>query len=154
MAISRRTFIKVWGGGVTGMGLTEVIFKRTGWAAAVGPAKIKDADTITSICPFCGVGCGLIAHTKGGKLVKVEGDPDHPINQEALCSKGQAVWRWSPAPGDIKGMLVWGMNPAVGSSNLNQTYAALDKLEWLAAFDLWETDTSVFWKRPGVSALG
>ena len=65
-----------------------------------------------------------------------------------------AGYSWIPlfeamGTGTIKGMLVWGMNPAVGSSNLNQTYAALDKLEWLAAFDLWETDTSVFWKRPG-----
>jgi formate dehydrogenase major subunit len=51
--------------------------------------------------------------------------------------------------GGIKGMMVWGMNPAVSSSNLNQTYAALANLDWLAAFDLWETDTSVFWKRPG-----
>ena len=53
--------------------------------------------------------------------------------------------------GGIKGMLVWGMNPAVSSSNLNQTYAALANLEWMAAFDLWETDTSVFWKRPGAN---
>lgn len=65
-----------------------------------------------------------------------------------------AGYSWIPlfeamGAGTIKGMLVWGMNPAVGSSNLNQTYAALDQLEWLAAFDLWETDTSVFWKRPG-----
>ncbi len=51
--------------------------------------------------------------------------------------------------GDIKGMMVWGMNPAVSSSNLNQTYAALENLDWMACFDLWETDTSVFWKRPG-----
>ena len=51
--------------------------------------------------------------------------------------------------GSIKGMLVWGMNPAVSAPNLNQAYSALGKLEWLAAFDLWETDTSVFWKRPG-----
>ena len=51
----------------------------------------------------------------------------------------------------IKGMLVWGMNPAVSSSNLNQTYAALANLDWLAAFDLWETDTSVFWQRPGAN---
>ncbi len=65
-----------------------------------------------------------------------------------------AGYSWIPlfeamGEGSIKGMLVWGMNPAVGSANLNQTYNALDKLEWLAAFDLWETDTSVFWKRPG-----
>ena len=65
-----------------------------------------------------------------------------------------AGYSWIPlfeamAEGIIKGMLVWGMNPAVGSANLNQTYVGLDKLEWMAAFDLWETDTSVFWKRPG-----
>ncbi len=67
-----------------------------------------------------------------------------------------AGYSWLPlfenmAEGNIHGMLVWGMNPAVGSSNLNQTYAALDKLKWMAAFDLWETDTSVFWKRPGAN---
>jgi formate dehydrogenase major subunit len=67
-----------------------------------------------------------------------------------------AGYSWMPlfenmAQGNIHGMLVWGMNPAVGSSNLNQTYAAMDKLKWMAAFDLWETDTSVFWKRPGAN---
>ena len=51
--------------------------------------------------------------------------------------------------GGIKGMLMWGMNPAVSSPNLAQAYDALAKLEWLAAFDLFETDTSLFWKRPG-----
>jgi anaerobic selenocysteine-containing dehydrogenase len=51
--------------------------------------------------------------------------------------------------GGVKRLMVWGMNPAVSSPNLNQAYNALAKLEWLAAFDLWETDTSVFWKRPG-----
>src|SRR4030042_1172028 len=53
--------------------------------------------------------------------------------------------------GSIKGSLVWGMNPAVSAPNLTQAYSALGKLEWLAAFDLWETDTSVFWKRPGAN---
>jgi formate dehydrogenase major subunit len=67
-----------------------------------------------------------------------------------------AGYSWMPlfenmGEGNIHGMLVWGMNPAVGSSNLNQTYSALDKLKWMAAFDLWETDTSVFWKRPGAN---
>ena len=51
--------------------------------------------------------------------------------------------------GSIKGLLIWGMNPAVSSPNLSQAYAALAKLEWLAAFDLFETDTAQFWRRPG-----
>jgi formate dehydrogenase major subunit len=44
------------------------------------------------------VGCGLIAHTVDGKLVNIEGDPDHPINQGALCSKGQAVFEVVTSP--------------------------------------------------------
>lgn len=52
-----------------------------------------------------------------------------------------AGYSWIPlfeamGAGTIKGMLVWGMNPAVSSPNLAQTYHALDKLEWVAAFDL------------------
>ncbi len=55
----------------------------------------------------------------------------------------------SMGEGGIKGLLIWGMNPAVSSPNLSQAYAALAKLEWLAAFDLFETETAQFWKRPG-----
>lgn len=53
--------------------------------------------------------------------------------------------------GKIKGMILMGQNPAVGGPNSNKERAALDKLEWMVAVDLWETDTSVFWKRPGVN---
>jgi formate dehydrogenase major subunit len=84
-------FIKGLGSGATALALSDVILPRTGWAGAVHPAKTKDAKVTTSICSFCAVGCGLIAHTKEGKLVNLEGDPDHPINQGALCSKDQAL---------------------------------------------------------------
>ena len=53
--------------------------------------------------------------------------------------------------GTIKGLMCWGQNPAVGGPNANFEREALDKLEWLVCVDLWETDTSVFWKRPGVN---
>ena len=102
MSISRRTFLKVLGSGLAATGLTGVVCKRSGWAASIPPLKIKDAATTTSICPFCGVGCGLVAHTKGGKLVNVEGDPDHPINQGTLCSKGQAVMEVVTSPRRLK----------------------------------------------------
>jgi len=46
----------------------------------------------TSICCYCGVGCGVIvASDENGKATSIEGDPDHPINQGALCSKGAAL---------------------------------------------------------------
>jgi anaerobic selenocysteine-containing dehydrogenase len=102
MGITRRTFIKGLGSGITALGLSDVIFMRSGWAGAVHPAKTKDTQVTTSICPFCGVGCGLIANTKGGKLINVEGDPDHPINQGSLCSKGQAVFEVVTSPRRLK----------------------------------------------------
>ena len=44
-----------------------------------------------SICGFCGVGCGVIAQSEGERLVGVRGDPQHPANRGALCSKGRAL---------------------------------------------------------------
>jgi anaerobic selenocysteine-containing dehydrogenase len=102
MDITRRTFIKGLGSGITALGLSDVILTRTGWAGVVAPAKTKGTQITTSICPFCGVGCGLIANTKGGKLINVEGDPDHPINQGSLCSKGQAVFEVVTSPRRLK----------------------------------------------------
>ncbi len=98
MGITRRTFIKGLGSGITAVGLADVVLTRSGWAGVVAPAKTKGTQVTTSICPFCGVGCGLIANTKGGKLINVEGDPDHPINQGTLCSKGQAVFEVVTSP--------------------------------------------------------
>ena len=102
MGITRRTFIKGLGSGITAVGLSGVVLTRHGWAGVVAPAKTKDSQVTTSICPFCGVGCGLIANTKGGKLINVEGDPDHPINQGSLCSKGQAVFEVVTSPRRLK----------------------------------------------------
>lgn len=39
-------------------------------------------------CPYCGVGCGVIAERDGGGTVTVRGDPAHPANRGRLCSKG------------------------------------------------------------------
>ncbi len=52
--------------------------------------------------------------------------------------------------GTVKGLFAWGMNPAVSGPNSNAQRRALEKLDWLVAVDLWETETAAFWKRPGV----
>lgn len=39
-------------------------------------------------CPYCGVGCGVLATPTGGRAVAIAGDPDHPANKGRLCSKG------------------------------------------------------------------
>jgi assimilatory nitrate reductase catalytic subunit len=42
-------------------------------------------------CPYCGVGCGVIASMHENGRVEVQGDPDHPANFGRLCSKGSAL---------------------------------------------------------------
>ncbi|MEV8466950.1 molybdopterin-dependent oxidoreductase [Fluviibacterium sp. DFM31] len=46
---------------------------------------------LRSTCPYCGVGCGVIAEPDGDGGVSLRGDPDHPANKGRLCSKGSAL---------------------------------------------------------------
>ncbi|MEQ1880797.1 MAG: molybdopterin-dependent oxidoreductase, partial [Burkholderiales bacterium] len=50
-------------------------------------------------CAYCGVGCGVIAHAEHGKIVNVEGDPEHPANFGRLCSKGATLHMSAQAQG-------------------------------------------------------
>ena len=45
------------------------------------------AADIRTPCPYCGVGCGLLASADGA----IRGDPHHPANRGRLCSKGAAL---------------------------------------------------------------
>jgi formate dehydrogenase major subunit len=58
--------------------------------------RIEGASVSHSICPYCAVGCALVAYTKkrpGGKveLLQIEGDPDSPVNEGRLCPKGASA---------------------------------------------------------------
>ncbi len=46
---------------------------------------------VKTTCPYCGVGCGVIASLDEDGVVTVKGDPDHPANRGRLCSKGTAL---------------------------------------------------------------
>jgi assimilatory nitrate reductase catalytic subunit len=46
--------------------------------------------TVRTTCPYCGVGCGVLA-TPGGAAIAIAGDPLHPANAGRLCSKGSAL---------------------------------------------------------------
>ncbi len=57
---------------------------------AIPPPKTAGATTTTTVCPFCGVGCGQVVATRGGRVINIEGDPVHPVSEGTLCSKGAA----------------------------------------------------------------
>ncbi|MGJ7517089.1 molybdopterin-dependent oxidoreductase [Pseudomonas baetica] len=44
--------------------------------------------TVRSVCPYCGVGCGIVMQVEGNRVVKVVGDKTHPTNFGRLCTKG------------------------------------------------------------------
>ena len=94
MKVSRREFLKVSVGtaaGAMALGLGMDLKPVKSYA---GTLKIRYAKESTTICPYCAVGCSIIVHTgrgAGGRVINTEGDPDHPINEGALCSKGAAL---------------------------------------------------------------
>ena len=49
------------------------------------------AMSVRTTCPYCGVGCGVLATRRANGAVGIEGDPDHPANFGRLCSKGSAL---------------------------------------------------------------
>ena len=50
-----------------------------------------DQQPVRTTCPYCGVGCGVLATPQPDGSVTIAGDPDHPANFGRLCSKGSAL---------------------------------------------------------------
>jgi len=83
---TRRQFLKGLTTGTVAVGaLTQA-----GCGPAIPPLKTRGATNTTTVCPFCGVGCGQVVSTLAGKVINIEGDPGHPISEGTLCSKGAA----------------------------------------------------------------
>ncbi|WP_414447717.1 molybdopterin-dependent oxidoreductase [Burkholderia sp. 22PA0099] len=47
--------------------------------------------SVKTVCPYCGVGCGMVLHVEAGEVVKVSGDTEHPSNFGRLCTKGSSA---------------------------------------------------------------
>jgi len=88
MDLSRRNFLKLSG---TTLLLSTLSVNLDPVKAYAQGLRIKNAKETLTICPYCSVGCGIIVHTVDGKVINTEGDPDHPINEGALCSKGASL---------------------------------------------------------------
>ena len=93
--VRRREFLKILG--VTGAGAA---------AAGCGPSEaghlipylVNPDQTVPGVstyfattCRECAAACGIIAETRDGRAIKLEGNPEHPLNRGALCARGQAA---------------------------------------------------------------
>lgn len=92
MNVTRRDFMKISGVTVAGATLSQLGFDLTPVHAYATELRIKGAKETTTVCCYCSVGCGQIVHTSGGKIINIEGDPDQPTNEGALCAKGAGAY--------------------------------------------------------------
>jgi formate dehydrogenase-N alpha subunit len=91
MKLSRRDFFKLSGAGVGGIFLYGILNLDKAYASPKQFPLKKKIGERTTICPYCGVGCGAIIAVEDGRIVNIEGDPDSPINGGSLCSKGASL---------------------------------------------------------------
>jgi len=90
MPISRRTFLKTVATGPAVAALTVNVAPRAPSVLDLA-GQARAGQEVLTICPFCGCGCGFLVTVANGKVTNIEGDPQHPINRGAACSKGSAI---------------------------------------------------------------
>ena len=56
---------------------------------------------VSSVCCYCGTGCGVLIETGAGKITGVRGDPAHPANRGKLCTKGATLALSAAASGRV-----------------------------------------------------
>jgi len=94
MKLDRRQFIQVSGATAAGLAVSRLGFDLRPVKAHAQMIKTRYAKETTTICCYCAVGCGAIVHTSkrgDGRVINIEGDPDHVINRGSLCSKGASL---------------------------------------------------------------
>jgi molybdopterin-containing oxidoreductase family iron-sulfur binding subunit len=123
-SLDRRRFLKVLG--VTGAGAAAVT------ACGIGPEPteklipylVQPEDQIpgratyyATTCRECAAGCGVRVRVREGRAVKLEGNPDSPINRGRLCARGQAALQGLYNPDRVSHPMV---------RNANGTFDAID----------------------------
>lgn len=93
--VTRRDFLKI-GAASAAAGAAGLGFDLSAAHAVKLQLRIEGAQEKHSVCPYCAVGCSLIAYTKtagNGKvqLLQIEGDPASPVNEGRLCPKGASA---------------------------------------------------------------
>src|ERR1700730_8350188 len=79
--------------------------------------------TVRTTCPYCGVGCGVLAQPDGHGGAVIAADPEHPANFGRICSKGSAL-------GETLGLTGRLLHPM-----LRQGDGSLKRADWPAALD-------------------
>ena len=89
--ITRREFLKIGGASVGGLVLGQFLPPQVAEAARLsGRLDATCSGYIPSMCEMCVWRCGLLAKVENGRVVKLEGNPEHPHSNGKLCPRGQS----------------------------------------------------------------
>jgi molybdopterin-containing oxidoreductase family iron-sulfur binding subunit len=106
--MDRRRFLTVLG--VTGGGAALVSGCSTERIEKLVPYLVQSEDQVPGIatyyastCTECAAGCGLHVKTREGRAIKLEGNPEHPVNAGKICSHGQSALQGLYNPGRLHG---------------------------------------------------
>ena len=105
--VGRRTFLKVLGsaGPAAAAAACSPVPPERIIPFVVPPDDVVPgvATWYASVCGECPSGCGIRVRTREGRAVKVEGNPEHPVNRGGLCVRGQASLQGLYNPDRITG---------------------------------------------------
>jgi molybdopterin-containing oxidoreductase family iron-sulfur binding subunit len=107
--VKRREFLKVLGSGaaVTSVGCSmERVEQLIPYVTSPDHTVPGVSTHYSTVCRECAAGCGVIAVVRDGRAIKLEGNPDHPVNRGALCARGQAALQGLYNPDRYRGPMV------------------------------------------------
>src|SRR5438477_6951910 len=93
--VKRREFLKVLG---VSTAATTMLGCASEKVEKLIPYLVSPDETVPGVssyyattCRECTAACGVIAETRDGRVIKLEGNPVHPLNRGALCARGQSA---------------------------------------------------------------
>src|SRR5947208_13184076 len=93
--VRRREFLKVLGAGGAAAAAVGCAPEKVG---KLIPYLVSPDQTVPGVstyyattCRECSAACGVIAETRDGRVLKLEGNPAHPLNRGGLCARGQSA---------------------------------------------------------------
>ena len=92
--ISRRSFLKLGVAAAGSVATVSALQQFMGNSTAQAATALQTASSeriVASTCALCPAGCGVLVRVADERVVKLEGNPMHPVNLGALCPKGQAA---------------------------------------------------------------